>query len=173
MGNMVLLQALDRLVSENPNMRALIGEIIDASPDADPDVMKMTINSIGLSGIQFTLYASHNDRALWLRSLLTNYTRAGYIGDTPLIIPGVDTVDVTNTGSYFGFNHDLYAMSPILVTDMRKVFADGLRPPDKRNSAFEPVTVKEGTYWRLREAPALHTNEALDSPAPSAGSLTR
>jgi esterase/lipase superfamily enzyme len=150
MGNMVLLQALDGLVKENSALRDAIGEIIAASPDADPDVMKALIGSISPTSAGITLYASHNDRALWLRNLFTSYTRAGYIGDKPLIIPGVDTIDISGTGNYFSFNHDLYAASPVLVANMRRLFGEGTRPPHKRSPEFEPGKINDGTYWRLR-----------------------
>jgi hypothetical protein len=67
-----------------------------------------------------------------------------------VILPGVDTLDVSDTGLYFSLNHDLYATNTTLVADMLRLITSGTRPPDKRNPSFEPVTVAEGRYWRLK-----------------------
>jgi hypothetical protein len=83
----------------------------------------------------------------WLRGL----ARAGYISsDQPLIVPGVDTIDITDAGTnLFALNHDTYASNPIIVDDMRRIIEESERPPDKRTKEFEPVPSKDGAYWRL------------------------
>ena len=113
--------------------------------------MKRLIGAFGAKGAGFTLYASKNDRALLLSGIANWEQRAGYVsGGQPVIIAGADTVDVTNAGNYFATNHDLYIDSPILKNDMRHLFENGQRPPDKRTPQFEAVTVKSGVFWRLR-----------------------
>jgi len=160
MGNVLLLDALQQLLKSDPEDAGSIGEIIDASPDIDPKEMKASVTAIEAKGPRFTIYASRNDWALYTSSILhalldlTPAARAGFVGSAPLIIPGVDTLDVTNTGLYFGLNHDLYASNPTLVTDMRRLIGAGTRPPDKRNSAFEAVSIAEGKYWRLKAVQA-------------------
>ena len=150
MGNMVLLNVLDRIAAAGPPYA--IGEVISAAPDVDRDLFGRLSKSIQAKGGSFTLYASRGDWALRLSEWLWGEARAGYISkDTPLIAPGVDTVDVTAAGtSLFALNHDLYASSPVLVADMRRILQFGARPPDKRTKAFERVDSGAGTYWRLR-----------------------
>jgi len=150
MGNMVLLSALDRIAAAGPPYA--IGEVISAAPDVDRDLFGRLSRSIQAKGGGFTLYASRGDWALRLSEWLWGQARAGYIGkDTPLIAPGIDTIDITAAGtSLFALNHDLYASSPILVADMRRILQSGARPPDKRTKAFERVDSKAGGYWRLR-----------------------
>jgi len=160
MGNVVLLDALRQLVKDDPSAANVIGEVIDASPDVDAKEMAASVAALKPGGPRFTVYASSNDRALLLSNVVHFFSdgastaRAGFVGTTPLIVPGVDTLDVTNTGLYFSANHNLYASNPTLVADMRRLIGSSTRPPDKRSPDFEPVTIKEGTYWRLRAPPS-------------------
>ncbi len=152
MGNLVLLRALDKIGSEYPDLRKAVGEIIDAAPDVDTDVFKQLVSKIIAMGGRLTLYASANDRALWLSGLLRNGSRAGFISaHRPLIVAGVDTIDITRAGtSLFSLNHDVYTASPKIIEDMRRIFESGTRPPDLRTNDFEKVMSKDGAYWRLK-----------------------
>jgi esterase/lipase superfamily enzyme/Flp pilus assembly protein TadD len=152
MGNMVLLRALERVTRENQSLRELIGEIIEAAPDVDQGVYAHMLRTIDPDGDRkFTLYASRGDWALRVSGWLRGFTRAGYISkDKPLVVPGVDTIDISEAGtSIFALNHDLYSSNPILVADMRRIIEKSERPPDERTREFEPVTSPDGTYWRL------------------------
>jgi esterase/lipase superfamily enzyme/Tfp pilus assembly protein PilF len=156
MGNMVLLRALSEVVGEDPNLRPLIGEVIDAAPDVDPGVFAQLTDKIKKAGANFALYAAQSDKALWISTLLRgNLPRAGFIHGKPLITPGVDTIDVTNGGDtawydLFALNHDIYSSNPILVGDMERIVEKGVRPPDQRTREFDEVQSADGTYWRLR-----------------------
>jgi esterase/lipase superfamily enzyme/tetratricopeptide (TPR) repeat protein len=158
MGNMVLLRTLERVAREDANLHGLIGEIIEAAPDVDAVVYRHMIEAINpeasnpTASHKVTLYAAHVDWALWVSGWIRGLARAGYVGkDQPLIVAGVDTIDITSAGtSLFDMNHDLYASNPILVADMRRIIEKGEWPPDKRTKEFESVTSKDGkTYWRL------------------------
>jgi esterase/lipase superfamily enzyme len=46
MGNTVLLIALEKIAKEDPTLRALIGEIIEAAPDIDQDVYAHILKTI-------------------------------------------------------------------------------------------------------------------------------
>ena len=152
-GELVLLRALEKIGSDAPALRPVIGEIIEAAPDVDADVFKQKVESIKPMGANLTLYASASDKALWLSGWLRGAgARAGFISENrPLIVAGIDTIDITRAGTdLFGLNHDVYSTSPGIIADMRRIFESGERPPDKRTREFEPVASKEGTYWRLR-----------------------
>ena len=174
MGNQLSAKALAEIAAEAPGLTSVIGEIIDASPDVATADMERMVKAISGpdaekapgKGAGFTIYASRNDYALFTSGLVNWESRAGYVNGTqPVIILGVDSIDVTNAGNYFSVNHDLYASSPLLVADMRRIFSTGQRPPDQRSPAFEAVTVKEGTYWRLKGAAAqLRLAEVLLAP---------
>ena len=154
MGNMVLLRALEMIAREEPTLGAKIGEVIHAAPDVDPDLFATTVGKIQSSSAKLTLYASSNDKALWFSGWLRDRPRAGYIAnEQPLIIDGVDTIDVTSAGTgIFALNHDVYSESPLLIADMGRIIAGGEHPPDHRTKSFEAVQSKSGgTYWRLRQ----------------------
>jgi esterase/lipase superfamily enzyme len=149
---LVLLRAL-----ANSALRPAIGEIIHAAPDVDPDTFAKFAKRIKAKGANITLYASSSDWALWASGTARSRPRAGFISkESPLIVAGVDTVDITQAGtSLFALNHDTYSESPTIVADMRRIIARGERPPDRRTKEFEAVVAKEGgTYWRLRQAGA-------------------
>ena len=153
MGNMVMLKALKE-AAENPKLSRIIGEVIHAAPDVDPQRFVQLVGAIKKNTGNFTLYASRSDWALWLSSALRSLPRAGYFTDEPLIAPGFDTLDVTQPGQswydLFSMNHDIYASNATLVGDMRNLIEKGLRPPDARTPEFEAVTGRQGVYWRFR-----------------------
>jgi esterase/lipase superfamily enzyme/Tfp pilus assembly protein PilF len=151
MGNMVLLRALERIAGDGSKLRRVIGEIVHAAPDVDPDLFVRMVKTIKAKGGNFTLYASRGDWALRISSWLRGLPRAGFISDRPLIVAGVETIDITDAGiNLFALNHDVYASNPTIVADMRRIIAKSERPPDKRTKEFEAVASKDGTYWRLR-----------------------
>ena len=151
MGNMVVLKALSDLSELEPSRRPVIGEIIDAAPDVAPDVFGQFAAKIQTGGGNLTVYASAADKALWLSQWLWDRPRVGYItGNGPELIKGVDVIDITSAGmSLFAINHDVYASSPVVVSDMRSILV-GERPPDRRTKEFSPVSSQEGKYWIYR-----------------------
>ena len=148
MGNMVVLQALSDMSDFDPSRRPVIGEVIDAAPDVAPDVFGQFAAKIQTGGGNLTVYASAADKALWLSKWLWDRPRVGYIsGDVPELISGVDVIDITSAGmAIFAINHDVYASSPIVVSDMRNIIG-GERPPDKRTKEFSAVSSERGKYW--------------------------
>jgi hypothetical protein len=121
------------------------------------------------NGSSFTLYASRGDWALWTSGLIRGEPRAGFIGDKALIVPGVETIDVTDAGTgYFGLNHDVYAANPVLVEDMKRILKDRKHPPDQRTETFVPVAANGGTYWRYHRADA-KTVASPRTSVPSSG----
>src|SRR5262249_25411377 len=126
MGNMVLLDALDRIVAAKPPYA--IGEIISAAPDVDRDLFGRLTKSIRAKGEGFTSSASAGDWALRGSEWLWGNPRAGFFRNAPLIVPGVDTIDITAAStSLFALNHDLYTSSPTLVADMQRIIRLGER----------------------------------------------
>lgn len=151
MGNLVLLQALDTVSRTARQDQKFIGSIVSAAPDVDPDVFDQLTKRVRGAGALVTVYASQVDRALWLSGKLRDRPRLGYISDRdPTLIPGVDVIDITRAGwALFAINHDVYASSPTLVSDIRRIFA-GDRPPDKRTPEFEIQERDAGFFWRMR-----------------------
>jgi esterase/lipase superfamily enzyme/Tfp pilus assembly protein PilF len=170
MGNEVLMGALEKLTGENPSFRPLLGQVINAAPDIGPDIYTALVKRITVghqvAGLEteskparkFTLYAAKSDWALRLSSWIWGNARAGLIYGKPLIGSGFDTIDITDGGPsvwfYFSQSHNIYADSPIVAGDMRRLVESGMRPPDKRTDAFKASQTADGTYWILRRASA-------------------
>lgn len=151
MGNTVLITAIGQMLQELPSTETRLGEIIFAAPDADGATLATVSDRLPKAVRRLTLYASAEDRALWLSSRLWGKTRAGFIGDAPLIATGVDTIDITRAGmSLFALNHDVYASNTLIISDMRKILEKGTRPPNVRTDAFEAVTQTSGRFWRIK-----------------------
>jgi esterase/lipase superfamily enzyme len=149
MGNRVMLQALRDLA--DGDLGPLIGEVIDAAPDVSPKMFREAIAKLRGRGKPITLYASSGDVALRTSSLLRLEARAGYIfGGRPLIVPGVDTIDISSAADALGLNHDTYAASPVLMADIRRLIETGAHPPTKRTASMQAISGKDGTFWRLK-----------------------
>ena len=130
-----------------------IDQIILAAPDIDRDVFAEIAATMTGTSSGTTLYAASNDRALMAsRTLALGKPRAGEVtADGPMIVKGIDTIDISQAGSdgWFAFNHATYADSSHLLTDLRLLLGSGLRPPDRRFPVYRLREVAGlGRYWQ-------------------------
>jgi esterase/lipase superfamily enzyme len=97
-----------------------------------------------------TLYAASNDRALIISRNFWQNPRAGDVPPGgPLIVSGIDTIDVTGVSTdAFALNHSGYAENNDLLQDIGMLIRNGLRPPDQRLPAMKRITTDRGDYWR-------------------------
>lgn len=152
MGNELLLRVLERMKTKVPR-GVVISQVILAAPDVDRDKFNIIAREITNFAKGVTLYAASNDRALgYSAKFWGGVPRAGDVPETgPLIIPGVDTIDVTAVSTdALGLNHSGYAENPALLNDVKALVAFGLRPPDKRLKSILAVQSAAGTYWRFQ-----------------------
>jgi esterase/lipase superfamily enzyme len=149
MGNQPLLDVLKDMKASTPK-GVVISQVILAAPDVDADNFANLAKSIKGFARGVTLYAASNDRALIASRNFWGHTRAGDVpAGGPLVIPGVDTVDVTAISTdTFALNHSGYAQNNKLLTDIGELLRTGLRPPDERELKPERVSTKKGPYWR-------------------------
>lgn len=151
MGNELLLRVLERLRPRIPR-GVVISQVILAAPDVDRDKFNIIAREITNFAKGVTLYAASNDRALgYSERFWGGIPRAGDIPkDGPLIIPGVDTIDVTAVSTdALGLNHSGYAENPALLSDVKALVEYGIRPPNKRLSSIVAVESQGGTFWRF------------------------
>jgi esterase/lipase superfamily enzyme len=150
MGNLPLLNVLRDLgPSLPPGVR--LNQLILAAPDVDRDVFVNLIAAIRGYGRGITLYCSANDRAMIAsRQVAGGVPRAGDVpAEGPLIVPGVDTIDVTETSTdLLALNHSTYAERSALLNDIGLLLQTGERPPEKRVPILRKVTTKSGEFWR-------------------------
>ncbi|MEO0620094.1 MAG: hypothetical protein AAFZ01_12560, partial [Pseudomonadota bacterium] len=86
------------------------------------------------------------------RFSLAVHSRGGDVPeDGPVVINGVDTIDVSATQQGFlSVNHNTFAEASELVKDIRKLFLSGIRPPARRTPDLETVPLGSDVYWRFR-----------------------
>ena len=162
MGNQPLMDVLRDMKSAAPE--GVIGQVILVAPDVDADNFTNLARSITGFAKGVTLYASSNDRALSVsRDFWGNY-RAGDVPVTgPLVVPGIDTIDVTGMSTdAFALSHPGYAENNTLFQDIGQLLLYGVRPPDLRLPNLKKVATDKGEYWR-------YVNGAdYNAPAPPA-----
>lgn len=150
MGNVPLINALKNVATEENQKR--INQVVLAAPDFDKKEFEKVAASIIPVADNVTLYASSTDYAMKVaRRARRDTPRAGDATTPPgpAIADGIDTVDVsTLDSSIFSWNHNHYAESSELISDMSKMFREGLRPPAVRSPNFKPQTTDAGQFWR-------------------------
>ncbi len=150
LGNLPLLNVLRDLGPSLPPAVRL-NELILAAPDVDRDVFANLVSAIRPYGRGITLYCSANDRAMVAsRQVAGGVPRAGDVpADGPVIVPGVDTIDVTETSTdLLALNHSLYAERGALLNDIGLLLQTGERPPDNRIPILQRVRTLRGDFWR-------------------------
>ncbi|MEO1014072.1 MAG: alpha/beta hydrolase [Pseudomonadota bacterium] len=177
-GNQVVLDALNELTAERgPDADPMFDAVIFASPDVDAMEFKRLAERSGSTAASKTLYASQDDRAIWVRTLLTRLRvpligqrieekpRAGHVprGGRPLPVEGVDVIDVTQacTGPFGAdepadkVNHSKYADARDLISDIRRLIDDLWAPPplaapNERSEEMRATPASAPSFWRFR-----------------------
>ena len=150
MGNQLLLPVLRDLKRAAPPSVA-ISQVILAAPDVDRDGFENIARELVGVSRGVTMLAAGNDRALGIsRRFWGGVPRAGDVpADGPIVIEGVDTIDVTAISTLlFSLNHSGYAETNALLQDIQLLIQIGQRPPDKRVPILERVKTDRGDYWR-------------------------
>jgi esterase/lipase superfamily enzyme len=149
MGSQPLMEVLKDMRSSVPE-GTVISQVIFAAPDVDADNFANLARRIEGFAKGVTLYAASNDRALIISRNFWQNPRAGDVPITgPLIVPGIDTIDVTGVSTdALALNHSGYAENNDLLQDIGKLIQSGLRPPDQRLPSLKLVTTDRGDYWR-------------------------
>ena len=134
MGNRPLTASLQSLANEFPDGRHLFREVILTAPDIDAEVFRRDIApAIVRTADRVTLYASSNDKALQVSKQFHGYPRAGESGENLVIVPGVDTVDVSAIDSSL-IGHSYYGSNGTVVADMIDLLVRRRRPTLDRGS---------------------------------------
>ena len=153
MGNQAFVAMLEELKTDERRRALKIGQLILAAPDVDATHFSRISHLIVGSAEAVTLYVG-NDRALLASRLVHPLTgfgaRAGAVPmlGAPVIVPGVETVDVAKLGtSGLNLNHSLYADTEPLLADIGALIERNVHPPDRRGFARVPAS-NNRVYWR-------------------------
>jgi esterase/lipase superfamily enzyme len=146
MGNRALLPVLAQLAAD-PQFKDFgkFSTVVFAAPDVDRDVFMQLAAQIHKPQTKVTLYVSERDQALAASHLLFHKEpRAGEAGSDTIVLPGLDTVDVSKLSmdalghSYFGDNRNV-------VQDLLKFLKGQLAP----RPGLSKVPLGSLAYWQL------------------------
>jgi len=154
MGNQPVMDVLRDMRNAAPE-GVTISQVILAAPDVDADSFSNLAHAIKGLARNVTLYVASNDRALIVSRNFWGSYRAGDVPPAgPLVLPGIDTIDVTAASTdAFAINHSGYAANNKLLSDVAELLRTGLRPPEVRALKPGKVTTGAGDYWRYVPAP--------------------
>lgn len=147
MGNRALLLAFAQLQQEiSREDLGQFQEIILAAPDVDRESFTKIAKQISNPANRLTLYVSGSDQALLIsHKLFHTQPRAGESGSAPIILPGLDTIDVTAV-STDTLGHSYYGDNRAVISDLLQVF-EHEKPP---RSGLSRAGVGSLGYWLLR-----------------------
>jgi esterase/lipase superfamily enzyme len=145
-----LSKALLRLSADKPSAPPRFGQIILAAADMDRDALRERVPVLTKLAERITLYVSTVDRALLYgrRFHKGEQPRAGEGGKGLVVMPGMDTVDVTSVSESF-IGHSYFGISRGVLGDIYELLHNN-RPPEKRFGLFR-VKDPEGDYWAFRK----------------------
>jgi len=144
MGNRALVNCLSRMAAEfQQGGRAQLRQTILAAPDIDAGVFQQLAESFTKAAARTTLYASSKDLALQVSQQFHRYPRAGESGPAILVLPSIDTVDVSEVPSGF-LGHSYYGGARSVLSDVYELIQSGAAPP---RFGLRQSTGKNGIYW--------------------------
>ncbi|XZE51620.1 alpha/beta hydrolase [Planctomycetaceae bacterium SH139] len=148
MGNRALTAALSEIsLIRGNNSPPLFDRVVLAAPDIDADYFRRDLANRVLSmAEQVTLYASSNDRALIASKQVHGYPRAGDAGANIVVVPGIETIDVSGIDlSLLG--HSYYGDSRAILTDLFELMHQRL--PASQRQMLMPQQAASLIYWRI------------------------
>ncbi len=148
MGNRPMTAAMEQISWQmDSDARAPFDRIVLAAPDVDADRFRRDLGpSLSRVANHVTLYASSDDQALIASKQVHGYPRAGESGDHVVVVPGVETIDVSGIDlSLLG--HSYYGDSESMLRDLYEVVRSRLSAPQRPSL----ITRQQGelVYWQL------------------------
>ncbi len=150
MGNRALTKAIISVVSENPELKSKIKEIILAAPDIDAGVFKRDIapKMVSIISRPITLYVSSKDVALQASHVVHGAARAGDSNDSIVVVDGIETIDASSVDtSLFGMGHSYISDSPSIIEDI----LDLIKTSDRADVRDQLIKMKtdEDVFWEI------------------------
>ena len=150
MGNRALTKSLGALLTEKPDFKSKVKEIILAAPDIDADTFKREIApALVASGCPITLYASADDFALQMSMTFHGYPRLGAGGQNRVVMPGLETVDATGVDASF-LGHSYYGSVRPVLSDISGILHNGWRAA-RRTTTLNQTGVPPSAYWTVKK----------------------
>lgn len=146
MGNRALTEALENIALRmRQGDKPMFKEILLTAPDVNASTFANLARTFRRTGERITLYASSKDGALEASRKVNGYQRAGDTEPEVLVLPGIDTIDVSQVDTSL-LGHSYFGDNCSVIADMKRLLRDG-KPPQER----APLTRKEKGpglfYW--------------------------
>ena len=127
--------------------RSKIGEYVLLAPDIDAEIFQRDLAPLLVAaGLNTTLYASANDKAMASARTLRGYPRAGDSGEKPVLIEGMETIDVTDANKSI-LGHSYFEESQLVGQDLAILLNQRKKAAQRPNLVLVQTPV--GAYWRL------------------------
>lgn len=137
----------EQLLSKTDSKLAKLDRLVLAAPDVDADRFRRDLaTALSDAAEHVTLYASSDDQALIASKKVHGHPRAGESGPNVLVVPGIETVDVSGIDlsllghSYYGDNDSM--LKDLYAVVRRRLFA-------KDRPSLRPLPYGQMTYWQL------------------------
>ncbi len=157
MGNRALTAALRELRLQLGQETTLFNQVILAAPDIDAEIFKRDLApALTRSARRVTLYASSNDQALVASKKVHGYPRAGESGPDLVVLPGVETIDVSTLDTSL-LGHSYYGSSDPILLDIGQLIHDAL--PASERPFLLPRPYGQLTYWVFEKIRATANRE--------------
>jgi esterase/lipase superfamily enzyme len=152
MGNRALTGVLKELQMELRDESRLFNQVILAAPDIDADEFRQSIApSLTKTANRITLYVSARDEALAASQLIHRGSRAGDAGRGLVVVPGIDTIDVTPI-DMSPWGHTYYGSSDPVLRDLGLLMSQSAEPSQRLWLA--PAEIDGLPYWVFQPASA-------------------
>jgi esterase/lipase superfamily enzyme len=149
MGNRALTDALKEMDVAATEQKQLFNQVILAAPDIDADIFKQRIApAIVTKAKHITLYASSKDLALVAsRRFNSGDPRAGDAGKNLVVIPGIETIDVSSGDSSL-LGHSYYGDNVSVLQDIEYLLRD--QPASSRRFLERVSLHGDLAYWMFQ-----------------------
>jgi esterase/lipase superfamily enzyme len=148
MGARVLAKVLSEIGEPRPSPReASLREIVLAAPDISVGLFKRLAEGFHSKAKRITLYASSRDHVLVLSKLINDHPRAGETGVDIVVMPGIDTIDVSAVDTELA-GHFYYGDNRSVVSDIFQLIRS-VSPPGERFGLVR-MLAPAGPYWLFR-----------------------
>lgn len=146
MGNRAMTDALELYALRNEGKPAAFDQVLFTAPDLDAGLFAEMARTIQPTAKRLTLYASNKDWALEVsKRLHGDAPRAGQGGDSILLSPTFDTVDMTMIGEDM-LAHSYFANNASALTDIFSLFWRDASP-SQRCGMTRKETADKTVYW--------------------------
>ena len=107
LGSRGTLLALRQLAVDG-TILPIVEHLVLLAPDLDAATFGRQVDRILPLAQRMTLYASDNDAPLLVSESLHKHPRLGQAGDRLVVLPGLETIDVTEVGRYHPTGHEYF-----------------------------------------------------------------